>query len=63
MSEEKPSAFVVLYRIAKETRKAQKAYFSDRNQTNLVISKECEKALDDQMKIIEEIANQKGIKL
>lgn len=55
--------WIVLYRLAKETRNAQKSYFSDRNSTNLVVSKECEKALDNHLKLIEELADQKGVLL
>lgn len=58
-----PNVFFVCFRLAEETRKAQKAYFADRTSTNLVISKECEKALDDQIKKIREIAKEKGVQI
>lgn len=57
------SQFIVLYRLTKEMRKNQKAYFSDRTPTNLITSKECEKAVDEQLKLIEQTAQEKGVNL
>lgn len=60
----KESKFVTCFRLARETRKAQKAYFEcGRTTTQLVVSKECEKALDIVIAQIEKEAKQKGMEL
>jgi hypothetical protein len=57
------SKFIVCFELARETRKRQKMYFADRNTNNLLVSKECEKALDQCIKEIETEAKNKGIEL
>jgi hypothetical protein len=60
---EKVNAWVLLYRLTKEVREAQRNYFRDRSTSNLVRSKEAEKALDEHLKEIERIAKEKKTEL